>query len=163
MCITLAGLAPAGRRYSVAVNALGTPGVQSSLQLVAASWLVQFYVLETSPVISGWELICDSVQSWQLSSAAPLGDQANSTMTWHPTQSNYPDTEATSPYPLLIMPSACLETKLYQFLSHWFDLIKVRLCEVRILRSPKTEDGRSTHSAILPGVVVCNTSIPCHV
>ena len=38
-------------------------------------------------------------------------------------QSHYPDTEPTSsPFPILIMPSAWLGSDEYQFLSHWFDL-----------------------------------------
>ena len=43
------------------------------------------YVLATSKVISGRVSTCDSVHSWQLYSAAWLGDQATSTMTWYPT------------------------------------------------------------------------------
>ena len=41
---------------------------------------VEFYVLETSKVISGRVPTCDSAQSWQLYHAAQLGDQAFSTM-----------------------------------------------------------------------------------
>ena len=67
-------------------------------------WLVgcwEFYVLATSKVTSGWLLTCDSVHSSWLYSAAPL-----KTMIWYPTQSHYPDTEPTSPFPsILTMPS----------------------------------------------------------
>ena len=35
-------------------------------------------------------------------------------MTWYPTQSHYLDTEPTSPYPILIMPSTWLESDKYQ-------------------------------------------------
>ena len=49
---------------------------------------------------------CDSVHSWQFSSAAPLENQATSTMSRYPTQLHYPDIELTSGCPILIMPSA---------------------------------------------------------
>ena len=65
--------------------------------------LLLFYVLETPKVIAGWVQTCDNVHSFRLSNAAPLGNQAASTMTRCPTQSHYPDTEPTSPCPTLIM------------------------------------------------------------
>ena len=37
-------------------------------------WLLEFYILATSKVISGLVVICDSAQSWQVDSAAALGD-----------------------------------------------------------------------------------------
>ena len=43
-------------------------------------WLLGFYTLATSKVISGQIQICDSVHSWWLYSAAPLGDQAANTI-----------------------------------------------------------------------------------
>ena len=42
-------------------------------------------------------------------------------MTWYPTQSYYPDTEPTSPCPILIMSSACLGSDKYKLLRHSFD------------------------------------------
>ena len=43
--------------------------------------LLLFYILATSKGIPVWVLTCDSVHSWWLYSAAPLGDQATNTMT----------------------------------------------------------------------------------
>ena len=40
-----------------------------------------FYALATSKAISGRIPTCDSAHSWSLYSAAPMGDQATSTMT----------------------------------------------------------------------------------
>ena len=65
--------------------------------------LLLFYIIATSKVILGWVPNCDSVHLWQVYSADPLGNQATSTMTQFPTQSNYPDTEPTSPCPIVIM------------------------------------------------------------
>ena len=82
-----------------------------------------FYVLATSNVISGWILTCDSSHSWWLYSAAPLGQQTASTMTWNLFQSYYPDNEPTSPCPILIMPSTWLGSDKYQFCKSlvWLD------------------------------------------
>ena len=71
----------------------------------------EFYILATSKVI----LTSDSAHSWWLYSAAPLENQATRTMTQYPTQSHYPDTEPTSPCPILLMPSARLGSDTYQF------------------------------------------------
>ena len=79
-----------------------------------------------------------------LNSSAPLGDQAASTMTWY--QSHYPDTEPTSPYPILVMRSAWLGSDKYPFLSHCFDSNRVS-----IPRTLETADGCTTISAILSG------------
>ena len=68
----------------------------------------EFYVLATSRIIIGVVLICDNVQSWRLSSIAPLGNQAAGTMTQYPTQSHYPNTELPSPCLILLMPSTRL-------------------------------------------------------
>ena len=100
-----------------------------------------------SKVISGWAPTCDSAHSWQLYSVAPLGDQSTGTMTWYPTQLHYPDTRPTSPCPIPIMLSNWLGSQIYTFLSHWLNLTRVR-----ISRSPKTGDWRSTHSDILSGL-----------
>ena len=50
-----------------------------------------------------------------LYSATSLGHQANDSMTCYPTQLHYPDTERTSPCPILIMPGARLGSDQYQF------------------------------------------------
>ena len=44
-------------------------------------------------------------------------------MTWYPTRSHYPDTEPTSPCPILIMPSTWLGSDKYQFYKSliWLD------------------------------------------
>ena len=53
-------------------------------------------------------------------------NQAISTITWYPTQPHYPDTELTSPCPILIIPGTWLGSNKYQFykslvwLDHWF-------------------------------------------
>ena len=70
-----------------------------------------FCFLATSNIVSGWVPICDSVRSWCLE------NQAISPMTWYPNQSHYPDTEPTTPFPILIMPSTWLGSNTY----HWFD------------------------------------------
>ena len=64
-----------------------------------------------------------TAHSWWLYSAAPLGNQANNTMTWYHTQSHYLDTEPTSPCPILIMPSTLLGSNKHQFykLLLWLD------------------------------------------
>ena len=85
--------------------------------------------LATPKVISGQVLTCDSVQSWWLYSAAPLGDQ-----TWYCYWSHYPDTEPTSTCPILIMPSTWLGSDKYQSF--------IRTREVLIPIPPKTGDGR---------------------
>ena len=76
---------------------------------------VVFHILATSKFISGWVLTCHSAHSWLLYSAASLGHQAASTMTCYPTQSHYPNTELTSPCPIIIMLSARLGSNKYQF------------------------------------------------
>ena len=76
------------------------------------------YVLATSKVISDWALIHNSVHLWGINGAAPVVDQATNAMTCYPTQSHYPDTMTTSPWPLLIMPRTWLGSNTYQFESH---------------------------------------------
>ena len=85
-------------------------------------WLLVFYVLATSKVILGRIPKSDSVHSLWLYSAASLGDQGASIMTYYVTQSHFPGTEPTSPCPILIMPSAWLGSDKHTFISHWFDL-----------------------------------------
>ena len=65
--------------------------------------LLEFDVLTTSKVISGWVPTCDSVHSWRLYSAAPLGSQAASNMTRYLTQLHYPNTVPTNPCSILII------------------------------------------------------------
>ena len=48
-------------------------------------------------------------------SAAPQGDQATGTMTGYPAESHYPDTELTSPCPILMIPSAQVGSDKYKF------------------------------------------------
>ena len=48
-------------------------------------------------VISGLVLMCDSVQSWQLYSAAQLENQARDSMTQFSTLLHYPDSELSNP------------------------------------------------------------------
>ena len=50
-------------------------------------------------------LISDSVHSWQLYIAIPLGIQDIGTMTQYPTHHHYIDTELTNICPILLMPS----------------------------------------------------------
>ena len=104
-------------------------------------WLV-IGVLRPSNIynfISGWALTCDSAHSWRLYNPAPLGDQVVNTMTWYPTQSDYPDTKSTSPCPILIMQSAWLESDKYTFLSHCFVSTSVQICGFRSIDLPKWE------------------------
>ena len=61
-------------------------------------WLLEFYILATSKVISGLVPICHRVHSWLLCNAAQLGNQITGTMTRYPTQSHYPDTELALTY-----------------------------------------------------------------
>ena len=77
-------------------------------------------------------MTCESVHSWRLYSAAPLVNQAVSTMTCYPTQSHYPVTEPTNPCPILIMPSTWLGRDKYKFdkslirLDHGFMISRAR-------------------------------------
>ena len=65
-------------------------------------WLVELSVLTISTVLSAQVLTCDSEHSWQLYSAAILGDQVTRSMTSYPIQSHYSDTDLTSPHRILI-------------------------------------------------------------
>ena len=99
--------------------------------------------------------LCDSAHSWRLYSAALLGDLATSTVTCYSTQSHYPDTEPTSPCSILIMRGTRLGSNKYQFKSHWwFDssrvrnrIVRIRIHDLQIPRSPRRGGGCSTHSA----------------
>ena len=93
--------------------------------IVLLHWIgwLEFYVLATSKVISGWLLTCDSAHWWwyySYGAVVTLGDQVTGVMTWYPTQSQYPDSELTSSFPIWIIQSICLESDTYLLLSHWF-------------------------------------------
>ena len=82
------------------------------------SWLLEFYVLVTSKVISRRVLNYDSVISWQLYNAAPLGNQPAGIITQYPTQSHYLDTELTNSFPILLIPNT---SDSIDFISQRFD------------------------------------------
>ena len=50
-----------------------------AMEVNCISWLLDFYILATSKLISEGLLICGSAHSWQMYSGAPLGDQATNT------------------------------------------------------------------------------------
>ena len=111
----------------------------------------------TSPV-GQWVPTCDSAHSRWLYSAASLEHQAVSSMVCYPTQSHYPDTEPTSPCPILIMPSTRLGSDKYQLYSHCFDSTRVRKLRSGFepatflnARSPRGGGGHSTRSATPTG------------
>ena len=61
-------------------------------------YLLLFYILTTSKVISGRVPTCDIAHSWRLYSAVSLEHQAPGTLTCSPTQLHYPDTEPTNQF-----------------------------------------------------------------
>ena len=88
---------------------------------------------------SGWVSTCDSVHSWQLYCAAPLGDQATSNMTRCFTQSHYPDNEWTSSCPILLMLITRLGGKKDQFDKSlvWLDWELNSRSPNRLIRPPR--------------------------
>ena len=86
---------------------------------VPAGWLVP----ATATPISWWAPTCDSMHSQQFYSLAPLGNQAEGTMIQFPTQPHYPDTELTSPCPILLLLSTKLGSDKYQVYKSlvWLD------------------------------------------
>ena len=120
-------------RSAVQVDSLHWP-----FRLGLFVYLLLFYILATSKVISGQVLTYNSAHSWWLYSAASLENQGTNTMTWHPTQSHYPDSEPTNACPILIMLSTWIGSYKYQLWGHWFDSTRTQMP-----RSPKTWDGRS--------------------
>ena len=80
-----------------------------------ASFSLVVYIWATSKVIAGQVPACDSAHSWRLYSAVPLGNQTMGIMTRFRTQSHYPDTEPTSPCPILLTLTARLDSDTYQF------------------------------------------------
>ena len=142
---------------------LGRRGWEVFLFVLLKGSFLLFYVLATSKIISEWVLTCDSVHSRWLCSAAALGNQAASTMTWYPTQSRYTGINPTSPIP--IMPSAWLGSDKYQFYKSliWLDQgldpwvwipppgRKTTTNKLNPPSSSKMGDGCSTHSVIQSG------------
>ena len=108
MSSNLMSLVPLGDQ--VAGTVTGYPTVCLLLYVQATSTLTH--------IRAGIE-IRDTTHSWRLYSAAPLGNKVISTMTWYPIQSNYPDTEPTSPSPTLKMPRTWLGSDKYQFVRHF--------------------------------------------
>ena len=84
---------------------------------------VFFCAPATANLIAGRVPTCGSLQSWLLHSAAPQGNQSVSTMISYPTQSLHPDTEPTSPCPIIIMLSTWLQSDKYQLYKSlvWLD------------------------------------------
>ena len=76
-----------------------------------------------------------TMHSWWLYSAAPLGHQFMVLVA----SSHYPDTEPTSPFPILIMLSAWLGSDNYQFSCHWFDSTWFELMRSKSPYFPKQE------------------------
>ena len=81
--------------------------------------------LTTSKVISVQVPTCGSVQLWRLYSAATQGVQPTATMNQYPTQSHYPDTELTSPCPILVISNATLRSEKYQFCKPLAWLVRI--------------------------------------
>ena len=85
-------------------------------------WLLEFYTLTISKVISWGVLTCGSGHSWQLQSAAPPGIQAVGTLTRYPTQSHFSDPELTTPCPSQLPRTTSLgEVKSINCVSYWFE------------------------------------------
>ena len=84
------------------------------------------YVQATSKVISGWVPTCNNAHSWWLYSTVPLGNQTINTMTLYQTELHYPDTDTTSPCPILLLLNTWLEATCINSLSHWLDATRVQ-------------------------------------
>ena len=67
--------------------------------------IMEFCILGTSKVISGWVATCDSGHAWRLYITIPLGNQAVTIMSKYLTQSKYADSDLSSPCHVIIMPS----------------------------------------------------------
>ena len=76
-------------------------------------WWLEFDILPTSQVMSGWVPTSDRAHSWQLYSTVPLRHQASRTLTSYTTQSHYHWTNHTCP--VLIILSAWLGSDKYTF------------------------------------------------
>ena len=129
-----------------AMSQIGSEYMKSSFlkRVPMIGYLLEFSILATSKVISGWAPTCDSVQSGRLYS--PWRNQDACTLTWYPTQSPYPDTERTSPCFILVMLSAWLRSDKYHFYKSlvWLDWQKK-------LPISNTRSLCSTDSATAPG------------
>ena len=99
-------------------NSTGRRTVTMAAPLLLTSGPVRYeavlYSCGTSPVAGGLVLTCDSVHSCRLYSDVSVGLEAIGTMTCYPTQSYYPDTVPTSPFPILIMQSTRLASDKYK-------------------------------------------------
>ena len=62
--------------------------------------LLEYCILATLKVISGWVATCDNVRSCWAYRSVQLGNQAPATMPWYTTLWNYPDSELTNSYPI---------------------------------------------------------------
>ena len=109
--------------------------------LVARQYCMQPLVLNSLEYFLSSEQIstCDSPHSWRFYSAAPLADQATYTMTQFPIQSDYLDTELTSPCPTLVMPNTRLGRNAHRF-------CKFLACLRWIPKSqPSAQEARTLH------------------
>ena len=78
--------------------------------------------------------------SWRLYSAVSLGHQVASTMTCYPTKSHYPDTEPTSPCPILMLPSIWLGSDKYQAIGVKSTISRMRAqCSIDSITMPGIE------------------------
>ena len=102
-------------------------------------WLLEVYILTTSKVISGRVPICEWAHSSNFIVLLHWGYEVSGTMTQYPTQSHYPDTGWTYPFPILLMQSTWLGSDKYKLLCYWFDSPRVRTNMVRIPDLPNRD------------------------
>ena len=126
---------------------------------IEVSLLLEFYILATSKVISGRVLTCDSAYWCWLYSAAPLGYQATGIMVQCPTQSHYPDHQATNHFHILMLNAWLVSDKNTSRSSHWFDLTWIQTYELESHDMRKWEAAGWTHSAISSGLVWIEVSV----
>ena len=117
-------------------------------------WLLEFCVMATSKVIWGWILTCGNAHSWRLYNAAPLRDQTTST--WYPIQSHYPDIGPTSACPILLMLSAWLGSDKHKYFRHWFGFTSVQTGGFESQDLPK----RTTDARLISDVQPSPSGIP---
>ena len=120
----------------------------------ADNWTGFFFKLRAAAMLVQ---TCDSGHAWRLHSAASLRHQAIGTMTCYHTQSHYPDTEPTSPYHILIMPRAGLESNKYQFERHRFGPIVIwwvscQFCNNKTEVATNANDPNTLPENTLPSV-----------
>ena len=122
-----------------------------------------FYILATSKAISGRVPTCDSVHSWQPYSAAPLGNQVVSTMTWYLTQLRFANTEQTNHCLILILPSTWIGSTQYEYykwlvwVDHGFEPTISRMWVSHRARSMAAADD--IRPCIISNVIVIITSL----